>query len=128
MYGPASPQTAFDIYRKIQSTHTGFSLSNAFIELTNLAISSISAGEHMQAVSILKQLKECFEQSRGILDGQPERLINHTMTIKVLQHENCQLRLELARASGDEEAIAMCKEELNQFGLYVASAIVDLAG
>ena len=127
MYGPASPQTAFDIYRDLQSTSKSFSLANAFAELADLSISFISVGQNAQAVSILKQLKECIEQSRGILDGQPERLINHTMTVKVLQHENCQLRLELARALGDEEAIAMCEEELNQFDLYVASATVDLA-
>lgn len=95
--------------------------------LTNLAISSIHAGQHAQAVGILNQLKKSVEQAKSIIDGHPDKLISHVMNIKVLQLENCELRVDLARLSGNEEEISMCEEELNQFDLYVTLATADLS-
>jgi hypothetical protein len=123
MHGPASQQTAFDIYRDLQHTGKPFSLSNAFTELADLAISSISAGQDQEAVSILNQLKECVEQAKSIVDGQPETLINHVMTIKVLQHENCELKLELAKLRNNEEDMYVYQKLLNGFDEFFSAGI-----
>jgi hypothetical protein len=122
----ASQQTAFDIYRNLQTTGKSFSLSKSFAELIDLAISLISAGRQQEAVGILNQLKECVQQAKSVVDGRPEMLINHVMTVKVLQVENCELRLDLARFSGDDDAIRFCENELKDLDLYVESAAADL--
>lgn len=124
---PSGP-TAFEVYRQAQKTRKLTPPSEGFTALADLAIAAISRGQGSDAIAILGSLKECIIAASNILDGKPKMLLTHLMEIKVLQHENCELRLKLARLHGDKEEIVNCEEELTIFDQYFASAISGLDG
>src|SRR5262249_2145114 len=100
-----SAQTPFDHARNISKLTP---LSESFTELVNLAIAAISDGHQREALSILDQMKDCIAETKNILDGRPTMLLNHLTRVKVLQYENCGLRLQLARLHNDEEETFVC--------------------
>jgi hypothetical protein len=89
------------------------------------AISCLPDAPHA-ALAFMRALKQTIEGYRPMLDGYVSKLDRHLSEVKMLQMENCELQLELARLRHDEENIFVYEELLKGFEEDTADAIAGL--
>lgn len=123
MDGTTTQPALFESLRRLRISP---SVSQKLNELVDLAIGSITNGQTTEAVGILNQLKRSVATIKPQLDRYPEMLVDNVIQMKLLQKENCELGLALARFQEDEESICVFEEMLKTFDEFCTAAIEDL--
>lgn len=114
------------IFETLRQTQNRPSADSNLRQLVELAISAITSNRSETALYVLRELGACITLCKSQLDRYPQKLVDNIIAVKLLQKENCELRLELARFKNEEESIAILEESLATFDEFFAEAIAYL--